>query len=171
MQRRWRPPTVRVLGVGDDLEFVVEAERAPAVLGRPVPLSRDVARIPDVRLTPPDVGDGESVLPVVPEAVDVADRRLARLQHGVQPDPSGFLARLGAPIFVHGQPIALLADAELPQVQIAPSHGRLHHLVHSLERHRGRNLDLAPDQGIGVEELDPDGADLAGAVGRRLGPG
>jgi hypothetical protein len=34
-----------------------------------------------------------------------------------------------------------------------------------LERDRGRDLDLAPDHGIGVEQLDPQGGDLVETVG------
>jgi len=42
----------------------------------------------------------------------------------------------------------LLADRELPEVAIAPSHGGLDDVMQHRERDRGRRLDLTPDQWI-----------------------
>jgi hypothetical protein len=59
----------------------------------------------------------------------------------------------------------LLANSELPEVVIEPSHDGLDDVVQDLERDRGRHLDLTPDQGIGVPQLNANGGDLVEAVG------
>jgi hypothetical protein len=58
----------------------------------------------------------------------------------------------------------LLANSELPQVVIEPPHDGLDSVVQDLERDRGRQLDLTPDQGIGVPQLNANGGDLVEAV-------
>jgi hypothetical protein len=43
--------------------------------------------------------------------------------------------------------------------------------VHNLESNRGRHLNLAPDQRLGVAQLDANRGDLIETVGRRIIPG
>jgi hypothetical protein len=42
--------------------------------------------------------------------------------------------------------------------------------MQDLEGDRGRHLDLTPDQGTGVSQLDANGGDLVEAVGRSVLP-
>jgi len=63
------------------------------------------------------------------------------------------------------------ADCEFPEVVIEPPHDDLDDVVQDLERDRGRDLDLTPDQGIGVPQLDANGGDLVEAVGCGILPG
>src|SRR5262249_28381768 len=65
----------------------------------------------------------------------------------------------------------LLTDCEFPEVVIEPPHDDLDDVVQDLERDRGRHLDLTPDQGIGVPQLDANGGDLVEAVGCGVLPG
>jgi hypothetical protein len=58
----------------------------------------------------------------------------------------------------------LPANPELPQVLVEPAHGGLDDVVHPLERDRRGDLDLAPDQRIGVEKFDTHRGDLARVV-------
>jgi hypothetical protein len=59
----------------------------------------------------------------------------------------------------------LLADCELPEVVIEPSHDGLDDVVQHLERDRGWHLDLTPNHRIGVPQLDANSGDLVEAVG------
>src|SRR5450755_3824541 len=49
-------------------------------------------------------------------------------------------------------------------VVVEPSHDGLDDIVEDVERDRCRNLDLAPDHGIGAPQLDSDRGDLVEAV-------
>src|SRR5262245_3280 len=88
-----------------------------------------------------------------------------RLEQVTQAHLAGLDAGLGPPIVIHGQTVPLLADSELPEVVIEPSHDGLDDGVQDLERDRRRHLDLPPDQGIGMPQLDANGGDLVEAVG------
>ena len=77
----------------------------------------------------------------------------------------------GSPVLVHRQTVPSLADRELPEVVVEPSHDGLDDVVQNLERDRGRHLDLTPDQRIGVPQLDANGGDLVEAVGCSVLPG
>src|SRR5262245_64609646 len=68
-------------------------------------------------------------------------------------------------IVIHRQTVPLLADCELPEVVIEPSHDDLDDVMQDLEGDRGRHLDLTPDQGIGVPQFDTNSGDLVEAVG------
>jgi hypothetical protein len=56
-------------------------------------------------------------------------------------------------------------------VVIEPPHHDLDDVVQNLERDRGRHLNLTPDQGISVSQLDMDSGDLAEAGGTSVLPG
>ena len=95
----------------------------------------------------------------------VIDDGLSRLEHVAQAHLARRDARLGSPVVIHRQTVLLLADCELPQVVIKPPHDGLDDVVQDLERDRGRHLDLTPDQGIGVPQVNANGGDLVEAVG------
>src|SRR5256885_14536796 len=105
------------------------------------------------------------MLPAIPKVVNVIDDGLAGFEHVAQTHLARLHTRLGSPVLINGQAIPLLADCELPQVVIEPAHDDLDDVVQDLERDRGRNLDLTPDQRIGVPQLDTNGGDLVEAVG------
>jgi len=58
-------------------------------------------------------------------------------------------------------PAAVFGRSEMT---VEPPHGDLDDVVQHLERDRGRHLDLAPDQGIAVTQLNSDRADLVEAI-------
>jgi hypothetical protein len=74
------------------------------------------------------------------------------------------------PVVFHRQTEPLLADCELPEVVVEPSHDDLDDVVQDLECDRGRHLDLTPDQGVGVLQLDANRGDLVKAIGSGVLP-
>jgi hypothetical protein len=110
------------------------------------------------------------MFPTIANVVDVVDAGLAPVEHVAQAHLSCLDARLGPPVVVHQQAKPLPTDGEHPKVAIEPSHDGLDNIVQDLERDRGRHLDLTPDQGIGVPQLDANRGDLVEAVGCRVLP-
>src|SRR3954463_4673850 len=108
--------------IGGDVELLVEPGNATAILRRRVAFAGDVARVAYAWLALADVCQDQPVLPIVAEIVDVGDGGLARRQHLTQADLGGFGARLSVPILIHGQAEPPLAQAELPEMIIKPSH-------------------------------------------------
>ena len=102
---------------------------------------------------------------------DVVDDGALGLEHIAQPQLGRVFARLSSPVLIHRQAISLFADGELPQVIVEPADRYLDDVVQDLEGDRGGDLDLMPDQRIGVLELDAKGGDLVQAFGCGRYPG
>src|SRR5262249_13246754 len=119
----------------------IEGDELRAIL----PFATDVARIGDARLAGADSGHGEPMLPAITKVSSVIDDGLSRLEHVAQAHLARRDARLCSPVVIHRQTVPLLADCELPEVVIEPSHDGLDDVVQDLERNRGRHLDLTPD--------------------------
>ncbi len=108
------------------------------------------------------------MFPAVAHVVGVADHGLARLQELAQLDLGGADGRVRVPgLAPYRLAIDLPADLELPEVLVEPPHRRLDDIVQAFQGDRGRDLDLSPDQRIRIDQLDPHGGDLFGAVGGR----
>src|SRR5262249_37706704 len=105
------------------------------------------------------------MIPAVAEVVEIVDRRLAWTEHVAAPNLAGIDARLGSPVLVHRQAVAALGDGELPEVIVEPADRGLDDVVQRSQRHRGRHLDLAPDDRVAALELDANGGNLVEAVG------
>ena len=160
---------VRVVGVGDGVERLVEAGDAAAILGRGVALAGDVARVGEIGVAGADIGEREPVLPAIAEVVEIIDRGLARPQHVAQADLAGVGARFGSPVLVDRQAVSALGDGELPEVVVEPPHRDLDDVVQDLEGDRCRHLDLAPNHRVAVAQLDANAGDLVEAVERSAG--
>jgi hypothetical protein len=109
------------------------------------------------------------MLPAVAEVVSVVDDGLSRFEHVAQPNRLGLEAPPPRrPVLVHRQAVLLLADSELPEVAIEPSHDGLDDVMENLERDRGRHFDPTPDQRIGMPQLDVNAGDLVEAIVCRI---
>ena len=157
---------IRMRRICDHFEQFVEARDATAIPGWPVSFAADIARIGDARLTSADASHREAMLPAIAEVVHVIDDSLSRLEHVAQAHLVCRDERRSSPVVTHRQTVSLLADRELPEVAIEPSHDSLDDVMQHLERDRGWHLDLTPDRGIGVPQLDANSGDLVEAVGR-----
>jgi hypothetical protein len=80
---------VRVIRVSTGLADGVESRCAAAILGRRVPLTRDVAQTAQLRIVRAHAGDGDPMFSTVPKVVEVVDRGLARPQDMTQPGLGG----------------------------------------------------------------------------------
>src|SRR5262252_1057673 len=105
------------------------------------------------------------MLPPIAEVVSIIDDGLAPLEHVAQAHLGRRDARLGSAVVIYRQTVPLLTNCELPEVVIEPSDDGLDDVMQDLERDRGRHLDLTPDQGIGVPQLDANGGDYVEAFG------
>ena len=156
---------IRMSRISDHVEQLVESRDAAAILWRSVSFATGVARIGDAGLASTDISHGEAMLPAIAEVVHVIDDGLSRLEHIAQAHLVRRGERRRSPVVVQRQTVPLLADRELPEVTIEPSHDGLDDVMQDLEGDRGWYLDLAPDQRIGVPQLNANSGDLVEAVG------
>ena len=80
---------VGVLGIGEDVEGIIEPGQAAAVFGRGGAFAGDQARIFDIRVAEANVGKREPMFPAVAEVVEVVEDGLARLEDLPQADALG----------------------------------------------------------------------------------
>ena len=90
---------VRVFAIGQDLEPAIEARNASTILRRSRPLSRDVARVLDIRVALADLGERKPVLPAVAEVINIVEDGLSGINDVAQTHRLGLQNRRRASVF------------------------------------------------------------------------